>query len=210
MSVAKTDVALCIVMVLSLILLHALGEQGFWGGLFALPPLGVPLFFAIPLCQAFSRGIASARDSIQEGTGESPTTAFRNELRPRIRIWLVLWIAYVVILECYLYKIAGGGNIIVSVPCATTALLMIASCFIWSPRCKRFWALVLLTVFTPTIAFVLAYVPASALIYIFGPRGYMDMGLATMPPLLASLFLVVAASVTLMRIKHKGDAWFQP
>lgn len=49
MSVAKTDVALGIVMVLSLILLHILGEHGFLGGLFALPPTGGAAILRYPI-----------------------------------------------------------------------------------------------------------------------------------------------------------------
>jgi len=209
MSIAKTDIALCMAMVVSLVLLHVMGEHGLAGGLFAVPPIALPFFFALPLCQAFLRGIASARDSMRDTTGESPGTVFRNELRPRFRIWLVLWGVYFVILEGYLYKVAGGGSVIVSVPCATMVLLMVTSCFIWSPRCTKLWSLVLLTSLTPPIAFLLAYIPAFAFVYLFGPRGYMDLGLVTIPPLIASLFLVVAVIVTWIRTKRKGNAWFR-
>ena len=209
----RTDIALYLLVIASMIAsfleLHVLGPRAFLGGLFALPPVTVLFFFLLPLCQAFLNGIAAARDSMRGGSGRSARERFRRVLLPHVFIWLVLWSVYFVVLEAYLFKVVGGGNLIVSVPSAGLVLLMVASCFIWAPRCKKLWPLVLLTFLTPLIAFPLAYIPAFAFVYFFGPRGYMDLGLVMIPPLIASLFLVVAAIVTWIRTKRKGDAWFR-
>ena len=209
MSLARDDIMLCVVMVASIVLVHVMGRYGFWAGLFPLSLILLPFVFAFPLCRAFLRGIASARDSMRDAVGESPVTVFRKELRPRFRIWFVLWAGYFVVLEVYLLTVAGGANLIVSIPSATMVLLMVTSCFIWAPRCKGLWPLVWLAFLTPPMAFVLVCVAAYALVDFLDMGGYMDIGLLTIPPLIASLFLVVAAIVTLIWVKRKGDAWFR-
>ena len=60
-----TEIALCVVMVLSLVVLHAMGGAE----LLAPPPLVVAVFFVIPPFQAFLRAVACGREAMTTGDG---------------------------------------------------------------------------------------------------------------------------------------------
>lgn len=208
--IMNTDIGLCAMMIGSLLALHVMGEHGFLGGVIALPPLVLPFFFLLPLCDGFLHGIAAARESMRGGASVSPTASFRQVLRPRMCLWLVLWILYFASLEAYLFKFAGGGNLIVSLPSAGLVLLMVASCLFWAPRCRKRSTLAILTLLTPLLVVLVSYPLAFSFVYFIGPRGYMDLGLATIPPLISSAILLVAAIGVWLWSRHQGDAWFRP
>ncbi len=150
----RTDIALYLLVIASMIAsfaeLHVLGPRAFLGALLALPPLTVPFFFLLPLCQAFLNGIAAARDSIRGGSGRSARERFRRVLLPHVFLWLALWAVYFVALG-----VVGGGNLIVSTCCGGLVLGMVASCSVWAPRCTKLWNLALLTVLTALPVFIL-------------------------------------------------------
>jgi hypothetical protein len=210
----RTDVALYLLVIASMIAsfaeLHVLGRRAFLGGFFALPPLTVPFFFLLPLCQAFLNGIGAAREAIRGGSSRWARERFRCVLLPRVFLWLALWAVYFVGLNAYFFKASVVGYLIMLVvPIAGVVLIMVGSCFIWAPRCKKLWTLALLTFVTPLIVFPLAYIPTLAFVYRFAPRGYYGLGLAVYPPLIAYLFLVVAGIGAWLWARRKGDVWFR-
>ncbi|MHC4857293.1 MAG: TlpA family protein disulfide reductase [Planctomycetota bacterium] len=209
LKIVKSDVVLCLVMCISLILMHIIGEAAIIGGLFAIFPFIVPLYFVFPLCGSFFQGIAEARNSSLNNSARSPTQVFRNSLRPRLCLWVALWTIYFVALEIYLYRVVGGGNLVVSVPSIALILMMSASCQLWAPRCKKLYTLILLTLFTPPLVLFLFYALSFGFVFCFGPHGYMGLGLVTVPPLLSSILTVIAVVVMWVRVRIQGDNWLQ-
>ena len=209
MKIMNTDIGLCATMIASLLVLHIMGEYALLGGLIALPPLVIPFFFLLPLCEAFLHGIVAARESLRNDPSGSPTLSFRRVLQPRMRLWFVLWSFYFVMLEVYLFKVAGGGNLIVSLPSAGMVLLMVSSCLFWAPKCRKLSTLMLLTLLTPLLVAFFSYPLAFAFVYFIGPRGYMDLGLVTIPPMVSSTFLLITAIGTWLWARRQGDDWFR-
>jgi hypothetical protein len=209
----RTDIALCLLVTASMIAsfaeLHVLGPRAFFGGFFALPPLTVPFFFLLLLCQAFLNGIAAARDSMRGGSSRSARERFRRVLLPRVFLWLALWAVYFVVLEVYMELVVGGGNLMASASCGGLVLGMVASCFVWAPRCTKLWTLVLLTVLTALPGFVLFCYLGGAIIASLGLGGYMGLGVIAYAPLVASMFLLLATICAWLSARLRGDAWFR-
>jgi len=155
----RTNIALHLLLIASMIVsfaeLHVLGPRALLGGFFALPPLTVPFFFLLPLCRAFLYGIAAARDSMRGGSSRSARKRFRRVMLPHVFVWLTLWAVYFVVLGVYMEFVVGSGNLIVSTCCGGLVLGMVASCFVWAPRCAKLWTLALLTVLTALPVFIL-------------------------------------------------------
>lgn len=208
----RTDIALYLLVIASMIAsfaeLHVLGPRAFLGPLLALPPLTVPFFFLLPLCQAFLNGIAAARDSMRGGSGRSARERFRRVLLPRVCLWLALWAVYFVVLEVYMELVVGGANVIISASCGGLVLGMVASCFVWAPRCTKLWTLALLTVLTALSGFILFCFLGGAIIALLGLGGYMGLGILA-APLVASMFLLLAIIGVWLSARLRGDAWFR-
>ncbi len=62
---------------------------------------------------------------------------------------------------------------------------------------------------SPLLVVLVSYPLAFAFVYFIGPRGYMDLGLATIPPLISSAFLLAAAIGVWLWFRRQGDAWFR-
>lgn len=209
----RTQIALCLLLIASMIAslaeLHVLGPRAFSGGvLFALPPVTVPFFFLLPLCQAFLNGITAARNSMRGGSSRSARERFRRVLLPRVLLWLALWAFYFVVLEVYMELAVGGGNLIVSAFCGGLVLGMVASCFVWAPRCTKLWTLALLTVLTALPGFILCCYLGIVILASLGLGGYMGLGLLRFP-LVASILLLLATIGVWLWARLRGDAWFR-
>ena len=103
----------------------------------------------------------------------------------------------------------GLGQAIISAPTVGLVLLMFATCFLWAPKCEKSWVLALLSLFTPLLFGALLWGASMPLVGLSGMAGYMGLGYAIFPPLIASGGLLVGAIVTLVRAWRKGDEWFQ-
>lgn len=88
---------LVLMMIASLVILHAMGLHGFLGGMFAIPPTVLPVFFIWPLCQTVLRGIVAARQSMGGADSESPGARFRSVVGRPVWLWIILWSAYFVV-----------------------------------------------------------------------------------------------------------------
>ena len=199
-----TEIALGVVMVISLVVLCAMGDAE----ILAPPPLVVAVFFVIPLCQAFLRAVACGREAMTTGDG-SPWATFRRVLWPRGRLWLALWAAYFIVLEVYMGLVLGGGSLMTSASCGGLVLGMVASCFIWAPRCRKLWTLALLTVSTALPGFILFCILGGAIVTSVGLGGYMGLGAVVYAPLVASVFLLLGAICVWRWARRRGDAWFR-
>ena len=199
-----TEIALCVVMVLSLVVLHAMGGAE----LLTAPPLVVAALFVIPLCRAFLRGVASGREAMANGAS-SPRASFRRVVWPRGCVWLVLWAVYFVALEVYMGLILGGGSLMTSASCGGLVLAMVASCFVWAPRCRKLWALVLLTLLTALLGMIFFCILGATIIDALGLGGYMGLGVVVGAPLVASAFLLVVTICLWLWARLRGDAWFR-
>jgi len=199
-----TEIALCVLMVVSLVVLHAMGGAE----LLVVPPLVVSAFFVIPLCQAFLRGVACGREAITTGNGP-PRTAFWKVLWPRGCIWLALWAVYFIALEVYMGLVLGGGSLMTSASCGGLVLGMVASCFVWAPRCRKLWTLAVLTVLTALPGLILFCILGGAIIASLGLGGYMGLEAVVYAPLVASVFLLLGAICVWVWARLRGDAWFR-
>ena len=183
-----------------------------WGGRhfddwWLLVPIVPVCLFSVPLCQTFRNGIHRARETIEQGAG-APRRAFWIVLCPHIALWVAALAAYVVLLEWHFF-VVGTPPAIISAPTVGLVLLMFARCFLWAPRCKRFWALALLSLFTPLLFSVLLWGGSMVLVCLLGLEGYMGLGYWFYPPLITSLGLLIGATFILVRVWRAGDAWFR-
>jgi hypothetical protein len=205
MRITKTDVVLSAIMFASLVVLHVMRENG----LIFVAMLAPSFFFVFPLCQAFQKGITSARDHIRGTAAGSPWKEFGKVIWPRLAHWFVLWMVYFAVVEVYLETVIGGLNWIASVSNAGLVLGMIGACFIWAPRCENLWTLALATGLTVVPAFSLFLFLGAIVLEVFGLGGYMGLGIVIYSPFVASGCLFVAAIVSSLWARCRGNTWFR-
>lgn len=209
MRMTKSDRFLCAVMLASLIAAHVARQCGSGDEFFFLLLLFPALFFAFPLCRVFSNGIAAARDQMRASAAGSPWKAFDAVLRPRLGRWLVLWIGYFVVLELCLLVAVGGMYLTTSIVGTGQILGMIAACFLWAPRCRKLWTLVLLTALTSVPALILLVFLGAVVLDFLAPKVDVILGVFLYSPLIAAGCLFVAAVVSCWWALLRGNAWFR-
>ena len=218
MTIFKTDVAFLAMTFVSMGVLHVIKQDTVLGGrsewpFAVLPVLFMMFLFLAPLCQGFSLGIAHARDSVSDPASVSTTARFRRMVRPRIGCWLVIWTAYLIVLDLYVAKVVGVRGLLVSLPSAGLVLLMTASCLVWAPRCRKLRTLALLTLLTPLVAFILSGFIAFKITWLLSSLGviqwYSGLEFLVLPPLITSGLLFVTAIGAWFWVRRKGDAWLR-
>ena len=205
MRITKTDSVLSAIMFASLVGAHVMRANG----LIFVAMLAPSFFFVFPLCQAFQKGIASAREHMHGTAAGSPWREFGKVIWPRLGHWFVLWMVYFAVVEVYLETVVGGLNWSLSVSNAGLVLGTIAACFIWAPRCENLWTLALATGLTVVPAFILFLFLGALALNILGLGGYMGLGIVIYSPFIASGCLLVAAIVSWFWAWRRGDAWFR-
>ena len=204
------DVAVAFFMVASVVVFLVMAPLGFFTAFFSLPPV---FYFGVPLSWAFLRGCAEARQISESEPGRFPRRDFRRVMLPRVRLWVVLWGFYFLVWETCATMLSAGVPVIGSAACLMLISWMLAVCFLYAPRIRRPWKLMLPVLLVPPIAVMLCWA-LSALVLsgladagLWDP-GYMGMGLAFLPPVIASFLSLCAAPVAYAWSRWKGDAWF--
>jgi len=208
MKITVTDIAMGATMIVSLAALHVMAPLPlFYTGLFCLPPA---VFFAISLCETFLLGLRAARETMRANSDKSPGRRFRSIMAPRAKTWIVLWGGYFFLWEATLYPVVDRLG---PATCLMALSVMTAACLLWAPRFSRLLPLVLLVLVCVPVAVVafwflaLMLLTALAEAKLWDP-GYMSMGLAFGPPLLAAMAALAVAPATWIWSLWKSDAWF--
>ena len=178
-----------------------------YGSFLAIPPITVPFFFLLPLCQTFLDGVAGGRKMLLENSNTTPWQEFRRILVPSVLLWLVLWLSYLVALELMMSFRFGGGNWIASGVCVTLVLGLFSGCVMWAPSCQSLGGLALSAVVWTLAAFVTSIAIAVALITLFDAGGYMGLGYLFAPVGAAGVMLAFSIACGFYVLLRR-DTWF--
>lgn len=193
-------------MVVSLIEIAIGGQRAMAANLLAVPPIIVPCFFLLPLCQSFMDGVDAGREALHAASGASAWKAFRNVLAPRCLAWSAIWVGYLVALELLMNLRLGGGNWIGSAICANLAVGMFATCFLFARQTVTLRGMTMATGLTSS-AIVLLFIAAA--VWMIAAIGTRQLGFGLIAAPLISIGFAICFAAAMMRdAVRKGDRWF--
>lgn len=168
------------------------------------------ILFSVAVARACVDGVEAARRADPRDGEKTARSAFWDVVRGRIRFWAVLWFSFVVALEAILFTVVGGGNLVLTLPAAGVALLTVPTALGLLEVTRRTYVLAVLAIVLPVSLFVGSSFGALWVMDTFDlGTGYMDLGLAFGPPLVAGVVLAAVGIGLGVLLRRRDEGWYR-